>query len=98
MGVSSNTWAISSPSKFFFFLIFFNFFIFRATPAAYRSSWARGQNGAAAAGLHHNHDNTGFQVHLQHTRQCVATPDPYPTEQGQGSNQHPYRHYAGWVQ
>ena len=35
-------------------------FLFMATPMAYGSSWARGQMGAAAAGLHHSHGNTRF--------------------------------------
>ena len=39
---------------------FFSFFyLFRATPAAYGSSQARGRIGAAAAGLHHSHSNNG---------------------------------------
>ena len=37
---------------FWCFLGFF-FLLFRAAPAAYGSSWARGQIRAAAAGLHH---------------------------------------------
>ena len=41
---------------FFFFLVFF----FRTAPVAYGSSLARGQNGAAAAGLHHSHSNCGI--------------------------------------
>ena len=41
----------SSSSSFFFFLLF------RATPAAYRSSQDRGQIRAGAASLHHSHSN-----------------------------------------
>ena len=33
--------------------------LFRATPAAFGNSQARGQIGAAAAGLHHSHSNSG---------------------------------------
>ena len=35
------------------------FLFFRAVPAAYGGSQARGQTGAAAAGLHHSHSNMG---------------------------------------
>ena len=43
---------------FFLFIFFFLLFAFRAVPAAYGSSQARGQIGAAAAGLHHSHSHT----------------------------------------
>ena len=43
--------------------LFFFFFLFRATPATYGSSPARGQVGATAAGLHHSHGNTGSLTH-----------------------------------
>ena len=42
---------------------FFNF-LFRAPPAAYGSTQAKGQTGASAAGLHHSHNNSGSQPHL----------------------------------
>ena len=58
-------------------LIFF-FFHFRSTPAAYGSSQARGQLGAAAAG----HSNSGSKPCLQPILQLMAMPDPLPTEQG----------------
>ena len=35
------------------------FCLFRVAPAAYRSSQARGQIRAVAAGLHHSHSNSG---------------------------------------
>ena len=54
--------------------ILFLFLFFRATPVAYGSSQARGQIGAAAAGLDHSHMES--ELHLQPTRQCMATPDP----------------------
>ena len=38
--------------------------IFKATPAAYGSSQARGQIGALAAGLRHSHSNTRSELHL----------------------------------
>ena len=34
-----------------------------AAPGAYRGSQARGWIGAAAAGLHHSHNNTGYLTH-----------------------------------
>ena len=43
-------------------LLLFNFF--RAAPAAYGSSQARGGIRAAAAGLHHSHSNTGSEPRL----------------------------------
>ena len=45
---------------------------------AYESAQARGRMGATAASLHH-------MANPQPTPQLMATPDPYPTEQGQGS-------------
>ena len=44
--------------------IFFFFLLFRAAPTIYGSSQARGQIGAAAAGLHHSHSNTRSEPHL----------------------------------
>ena len=46
--------------------IFFFFVFFRAAPAAYGGSQARGPVGATAAGLHHSHSNsnTGFKPRL----------------------------------
>ena len=38
------------------------FFLFRAAPAAYGISWARGWIRAAAAGLRHRHGNVGVQA------------------------------------
>ena len=65
----------SIPPLFILFMYFV--FLFRATPAAHGISQARGQIGAAAAGLHHNHSNkAGSEPHLQPTPQLTATPDP----------------------
>ena len=50
----------------FFFLcifLFFTFGLFRAAPAVYGGSQARGQITAAAASLHHSHSNTGSLTH-----------------------------------
>ena len=38
--------------------------LFRAAPAAYGGSQARGRVGAIAAGLHHSHSNAGSELHL----------------------------------
>ena len=57
-------------------LFFFFFCLFRATPAAYGGSQARGLIGAIAAGRHHSHRNTRSELHLQLMPQLAATPDP----------------------
>ena len=49
---------------------------FRATPAAYGSSQARGWIRATSAGLHHTHSNTGSKPCLQPTPQLMAMLDP----------------------
>ena len=54
----------------------FFFCLFRAAPAAYASSQARGQIRAAAAGLQHSNSNARFELHLQPALQLMATPDP----------------------
>ena len=59
-----------------FILVWFGFLPFRAAPAAYRGSQARGQIGATAAGLHHRHINAGSELRLQPTPQFMAMPDP----------------------
>ena len=43
--------------------------------AAYGSSQARGQIGAASPCLHHNHSNAESKLCLQHTPQLMAMPD-----------------------
>ena len=44
------------------FCLFVCLFSFKATLAAYGSSQARDQIGAAAAGLHHSHSNAEIQA------------------------------------
>ena len=39
------------------------FFLFRAAPVAYGSSFSRGQIAAAASGLCHSHSNVGSLTH-----------------------------------
>ena len=51
------------------------------------SSQARGRTGEVDAGLRHNHSNTESEPHLPTPQ---LTPDPQPTEQGQGSNPCPH--------
>ena len=51
----------------------FFFLLFRAGPVAYGSSWARGQTGAAAVGLHHSHSKAGSKLCPQPTPQLMAT-------------------------
>jgi len=43
----------------------FFFFFFKATPAAYVSSWPKSQIGATAASLHHSPSNARSEPHLQ---------------------------------
>ena len=74
-------WNFCSSILFYFilsYLILFYFivFFFRATPAAYGGSQARGLIEATAAGLHQSHSNTRSKLRLQPTVQLTATPDP----------------------
>ena len=74
----------------YFGLCFWSFCLFRATPMVYGGSQAKGPIGAGAVGLHHSHSNTGYELRLRPIPQLTATPDPQPTERGQGSNQEPH--------
>ena len=66
----------------------FSFFL-GCTHSIWRSA-GQGSMGAIAASLHHSHSNTRSKLHLQPIPQFKATPDPLPTEQGQGSNLRPH--------
>ena len=79
----------SNPINPPFFLFVCLFAFSRAVPVAYGGSQARGLIGAVAIGLRQSHSNAGSEPHLQPTPQGMATPDPKPTEQGQGSNLQP---------
>ena len=79
---------IDFAAIFFFISLFLC--LFRAIPAAYGGSQARGWIGAVAAGLHHRHSNAGSEPHLWPTPQLTPMPDPQPTERGQGSNLRPH--------
>ena len=56
-------------------LIFFVCLFFRAAPAAYGDSHARGLIGATAASLHHSHSNDRSEPRLLVTPQITATLD-----------------------
>ena len=60
------------------FLNIFQFFsfLFRAAPAAYGGSQAKGRIRAVAAGLHHSHSNARSELSLWPTPQLTAMPDP----------------------
>ena len=60
----------------FNFCVCVSFCIFRAAPAAYGGSQAKGQIGAVAAGLRQSDSNAGSEPHLQPTLQLTATPNP----------------------
>ena len=61
---------------FGFWGFFFFFCLFRAAPAAYGGSQARGLMRATAAGLHHSHSHSRSELHLQPIPQLRAMPDP----------------------
>ena len=62
---------------------------------AYGRSQARDRIRAGAASLHHSHNNAGSEQCLRPTPQLTAMPDPYHTEQGQGSNLCPHGYWTG---
>ena len=61
----------SKGSLWILIFLFVCFFHFRATPKANGSSQARDQIKAAAPGLHHNHSNSGSELHLRPTPQLT---------------------------
>ena len=52
------------------------FLLFRAIPAVYGGSQARGPIRALAASLYHSHSNARSEPCLPSTPQLTATPDP----------------------
>ena len=74
--------------KYYFYL--FIFCILRAAPEAYGGSQDRGLIRAVAASLRQSHRHVGSKLRLRPTAQLTATPDPSPTERGQGSNPQPH--------
>ena len=73
-----------------FLFMYIYIFLFKAVPVTYEGSQARGQIGAAAAGLCHSHSNRGSKLHLQPAPQLTAMPDHQPTEQDQGLKPQPH--------
>ena len=74
------------------------FSLFKAEPAAYRSSQARGWIRAAAAGLHHGLNNTRSELHLWPTPQLVARPICNPQSWARpGWDLPPHRDYVGFL-
>ena len=59
---------------YFYFILFFG--LFRAAPASYGGSQARGQIEAVATGLPHSHGIARSEPCLQPTPQLAATLDP----------------------
>ena len=55
---------------------YYYYLLFRAAPASYESSQARGQFGPTAAGACHS--NTGFRPRLWRILQLTAILDPWP--------------------
>ena len=90
MCISVYAWIGKYLDRTSFILFYFILLLFRAAPAACGNSQARDGMGAIAASLYHSHSNTGSKPHLWPTPQLTAMPDPLPSEQGQGSNQHPH--------
>ena len=71
----------------FFFFFYFCSFFFRAAPAAYGSSQAKGLIGTITAGLCHSHSNARSEPQLQPTpqpqqRQIRAMSESYTTTHG----------------
>ena len=54
-------------SHLLFYCYYYFFFFLMAVPVAYGSSQARGQIGAAAAGLQHSHSNSGSELSAIYT-------------------------------
>ena len=69
------SWLDSSFLSFFFFF-FCLFCPFRAVPAAYGGSQARGLIEAIAAGLRQRHSNARSELRLRPIPQLMATSDP----------------------
>ena len=68
--------SIKEERVLFYFILFFVFCLFRATPAAYGGSQARGRVEAIAAGLCHSHSNSRSELRLRPTPQLMAIQDP----------------------
>ena len=72
----------------------FFFSLFRAVPATYGNSQAKGRIGTTVAGLRHSYSNVGSKPHLRSAPQLTAAPDPQPTERGQRLNPPPHGYWS----
>ena len=59
----------------------------RAVPAACGGSQARSLIGAAAAGLHHSHSNTGSELRLRPAPRLTAVPILHPLSEARDQTQ-----------
>ena len=66
----------SLPWSYLFIYLFIVFCPFRATPAEYGGSQARGLIGTVANGPCQSYSNTRSKLHLRPTPQLTAMPDP----------------------
>ena len=66
-------------------------FLFKVTPAAHESSWARGWIRAVAPVCNHSCSNVRSEMRLWPMLHSQ------PTEQGQGSKQHPHRDHVRFL-
>jgi len=71
------------------YVLFKIYFFLRAIPSAYGSFQARDLIRTAVSAYT---TATAMEIkpHLQPIPELIATPDPYPTEQGQGLNPRPH--------
>ena len=72
-----NSAAVNIGLHVLFSMNFFFFLLVMAAPAAYGSSWARGQIRTAVASLRHSHSN---KTASETCTTATATPDHLPTE------------------
>ena len=68
--------SIDSLIYLYFILFYYLILLFRAAPAAYGGSQARGPIGAVTAGLCHSHSNARVELRLRPTPQLTAMLDP----------------------
>ena len=76
-----------SQKKIFLLIVVNRLCFFTASPATHRSSWARGQIGPLATGLHHRHSNTRSELHLWPMPQNTGS---LTHGAGQGLDLHPH--------
>ena len=80
---------------FYYLFFILSFSPFRAAPVARGGSQAEGPVGGVAAFLCQGPSNTRSEQHLKPTPQLRATPDPQPTERGQGLILCPHGYQSG---